>query len=61
MHKSNVRYWLCQFTGWGVWGLILLYFNFVVFGDRFKEQGGQNNILSASSFYWYVVSLALTF
>jgi len=45
MHKTNIRYWLCQLTGWGVWGLILLYFNFVVFGDRFKEQGGQKEFL----------------
>ena len=45
MHKTNIRYWLCQITGWGVWGLILLYFNFVVFGDRFKEQGGQKEFL----------------
>ncbi len=50
MHKSNIRYWLCQITGWGVWGLILLYFNFVVFGDRFKEQGGQKE---------YVISLCI--
>ena len=45
MRKMNIRYWLCQITGWGVWGLILLYFNFVVFGDRFKEQGGQKQFL----------------
>ncbi len=50
MGKMNVRYWLCQVTGWGVWGLILLYFNFVVFGDRFKEQGGQKE---------YLISLAI--
>jgi two-component sensor histidine kinase len=50
MGKLNVRYWLCQIIGWGVWGLILLYFNFVVFGDRFKEQGGQKE---------YLVSLAI--
>ena len=45
MSKRNIRYWLCQVTGWGVWGLILLYFNFVVFGDMFKEQGGQKEYL----------------
>jgi two-component sensor histidine kinase len=45
MSKTNIRYWLCQLTGWGVWGLILVYFNFVVFGDRFKEQGGQEEYL----------------
>jgi two-component system LytT family sensor kinase len=50
MGKMNMRYWLCQITGWGVWGLILLYFNFVVFGDRFKEQGGQKE---------YLISLAI--
>lgn len=50
MDKKNIRYWLCQVTGWGVWGLILLYFNFVVFGDRFKEQGGQKE---------YLISLAI--
>ena len=45
MSKTNVRYWLCQVTGWGVWGLIILYFNFVVFGDRLKEQGGEKENL----------------
>ena len=50
MRKMNIRYWLCQITGWGVWGLILLYFNFVVFGDRFKEQGGQKQ---------YIISLTI--
>lgn len=45
-----MRYWLCQITGWGVWGLILLYFNFVVFGDRFKELGGQKQ---------YIISLTI--
>lgn len=41
MGKLNIRYWACQITGWGVWGLILVYFNLFVFGDRFKEDGGQ--------------------
>ena len=50
MRKLNVRYWLCQLTGWGVWGLILIYFNLFVFGDRFKEEGGQKE---------YLISLAI--
>ncbi|MEP7236915.1 MAG: histidine kinase [Ferruginibacter sp.] len=49
MHRTNIRYWLCQLTGWGVWGLILLYFNFVVFGDMFKEQGGEKQYLISLS------------
>jgi len=47
MSKTSKRYWLCQITGWGVWGLIIVYFNFVVFGDRLREQGGQKeNLIS---------------
>jgi two-component system LytT family sensor kinase len=45
MGKINQRYWLCQILGWGVWGLITMYFNLVVFGDRFKELGGRNEFL----------------
>lgn len=51
MTKTNKRYWLCQITGWSVWGLIIVYFNFVVFGDRLKEQGGQKeNLISLAIF-----------
>ena len=47
MTKPNKRYWLCQITGWGVWGLIILYFNFVVFGERLRELEGQKeNLIS---------------
>jgi two-component sensor histidine kinase len=41
MKKTNIRYWLCQFLGWGLWGLIIAYFNLVVFGERFDEMGGR--------------------
>lgn len=51
MDKTTKRYWLCQFTGWGVWGLIIVYFNFVVWGDRLREQGGQKeNLISLAIF-----------
>jgi two-component system, LytTR family, sensor kinase len=45
MSKISQRYWLCQILGWGVWGLITMYFNLVVFGERFKELGGKNEFL----------------
>ena len=45
MSKISQRYWLCQVLGWGVWGLIAMYFNLVVFGDRFKELGGKTEFL----------------
>ena len=54
MSKSNIRYWLCQATGWGVWGLIILYFNLVVFGDRFKDQGGQKEFIISLLIFLFV-------
>lgn len=45
MSKISQRYWLCQVLGWGVWGLISMYFNLVVFEDRFKELGGKTEFL----------------
>lgn len=51
MSKTSKRYWLCQITGWGLWGLIIVYFNFVVWGDRLREQGGQKeNLISLAIF-----------
>ncbi len=50
MGEINVRYWLCQFFGWGLFGLIVLYFNLVVFADRWIEQGGKKE---------YLISLAI--
>jgi two-component sensor histidine kinase len=45
MKKTNIRYWLCQFLGWGLWGLIIAYFNLVVFGERFDEMGGKKEFV----------------
>jgi two-component system, LytTR family, sensor kinase len=45
MGKVNVRYWLCQIIGWGIFGLIHIYFNLVVFGEQFAQHGGQNEYL----------------
>lgn len=41
MRKLNIRYWICQLTGWGLWGLIFIYFYVVVFKERFEELGGR--------------------
>ena len=45
MSKINIRYWLCQLFGWGLFGIIILYFNFIVFADRWIEQGGKKEHL----------------
>ncbi len=45
MGKTSVRYWICQVLGWGVFGLIHIYFNLVVFAEMFSQHGGQNQYL----------------
>ena len=45
MRKPNYQYWGAQLMGWGIWGLISMYFNLVIFEDRFKEQGGTKEFL----------------
>ena len=45
MGKINIRYWLCQILGWGVFGLTLAYFSLVVFGEQFALHGGENEYL----------------
>jgi two-component sensor histidine kinase len=45
MGKTSIRYWLCQIFGWGIFGLIHIYFNLVVFAEQFAQHGGQNEYL----------------
>ena len=45
MGKTNVRYWLCQILGWGIFGLIHIYINLGVFGEQFAQHGGQTEYL----------------
>jgi Histidine kinase len=45
MGKINIRYWLCQIFGWGIFGLIPVYFNLVVFKEQFDQHGGKNEYL----------------
>jgi two-component sensor histidine kinase len=51
MGKVNIRYWLCQILGWGIFGLIMVYFNLVVFREQFSQHGGENEYLVSISIY----------
>jgi two-component sensor histidine kinase len=51
MGKVNVRYWLCQILGWGIFGLIHVYFNLVVFREQFAQHGGENEYLISLSIF----------
>lgn len=51
MGTLNVRYWLCQILGWGIFGLIHVYFNLVVFREQFAQHGGENEYLVSIGIY----------
>lgn len=51
MGKINIRYWLCQVLGWGIFGLIHVYFNLVVFREQFSQHGGENEYLVSLGIY----------
>lgn len=51
MGKTNIRYWLCQVLGWGIFGLILAYINLVLLEERFSQHGGHNEYLFSLAIY----------
>ena len=58
MRNTNIRYWICQLSGWGLWILISMYFSLVTFSDRF-EQGGKKEYLVSLCIY-FCVGIILT-
>lgn len=52
MGKVNIRYWLCQFLGWGIFCLFNLYFNLVVFREQFAQHGGENEYLFSMAVFF---------
>jgi Histidine kinase len=51
MGKINIRYWLCQIFGWGIFGLIPIYFNLVVYKEQFDQHGGRDEYLISIAIY----------
>jgi two-component system, LytTR family, sensor kinase len=53
MFSGNLRYWMCQVAGWGVWAAIMFYFRFVVYAESYNNvlQGDGAKIDKASSIY----------
>ena len=52
MGKVNIRYWLCQFLGWGIFCLFNIYFNLVVFREQFAQHGGENEYLFSMAIFF---------
>ncbi len=59
MKSVNLRYWLCQVLGWGLWCAFGLYVNLVVYEDGFKNAYGEANLATAK--HKFYISLIITF
>jgi signal transduction histidine kinase len=59
MHKTTVRYWICQVLGWGGWTLLNLSFFYFFLQDVYWKAGERKNLLLAIlfiQFFWYILA-----
>ena len=62
MHKTTIRYWICQILGWGGWTLLNLSFFYFCLQDTYWKAGERRNLLFAIlfiQFFWYIVATHL--
>jgi two-component sensor histidine kinase len=60
MKIVNLRYWLCQIIGWGLWSAFGIYLYFVVYKEMFETTFSTTEQLSiAKNKFW--IALSLTF
>lgn len=62
MHKTTIRYWICQILGWGGWTLLNLSFFYFFLQDTYWKAGERRNLLFAIlfiQFFWYITSTHL--
>ena len=64
MHKSKVRYWICQVFGWGGWILLNLSFYYFFLHDAYwgPGQSQKRTLLFAIlfiQFFWYIAATHL--
>ncbi|MGN6532704.1 MAG: histidine kinase [Ginsengibacter sp.] len=59
MHKTTVRYWICQVLGWGGWTLLNLSFFYFFMEDIYWKSGERKNLLLSIlfiQFFWYILA-----
>lgn len=59
MHKTTVRYWICQILGWGGWTLLNLSFFYFFLEDVYWKSGERKNLLLSIlfiQFFWYILA-----
>jgi signal transduction histidine kinase len=62
MHRTTLRYWVCQVLGWGGWTLLNLSFFYFFLQDVYWKAGERKNLLFAIlfiQFFWYIAATHL--
>src|SRR6185312_15367322 len=62
MHKTTVRYWICQILGWGGWTLLNLSFFYFFLEDVYWKSGERKTLLLSIlfiQFIWYILATHL--
>src|ERR1041385_2992514 len=47
MHKTTLRYWICQVLGWGGWTLLNLFFIYLFANEMYFKPGEKRKIFFA--------------
>jgi signal transduction histidine kinase len=59
MHKTTLRYWICQVLGWGGWTSINLFFVYFFASDMYLKPEGKRKILFGMlliEFLWFILA-----
>lgn len=58
MHKTTLRYWVCQVLGWGGWTLVNLFFVYLFAQDMYLKPDEKKKIFFAMlfiEFLWFIL------
>ena len=58
MHKTTIRYWVCQVLGWGGWTLINLFFVYLFAPDMYLKPDEKKHVFFAMlliEFLWFIL------
>lgn len=59
MHKTTLRYWICQILGWGGWTSLNLFFIYLIANDSYFKPIEKRNIVFAMLFielFWNILA-----
>ena len=62
MHKTTLRYWICQVLGWAGWTSLSLFFVYFYASDKYLKPLEKRNILFgvlATEFIWNIIATHL--